>query len=293
MAMLSGHHGDRPISRFLRDDADDLRRRLGWPRAAFPSNVAVRAALRAPDFRALSAEFRAWAAERLPDGELLALDAKAIRSTVVDHDRRRPRPSDAGLRRAGQRLRDVVRAGRGPGWSQSALVAVRAGRGRDRRPPSGDPRGPRRPGRRPRRGAGPVREAAVGRPDGDAGRAALHKKTLGAIADAGGEWLVKGKGNRAALRNACRRRAVGGPPAGRRSGAVVGAGRDGADPRPHRAAAGRGRRRARPGRDAPRPADPRPDGPRDPVGGPRDPVGGPRRRAVSATASRTAGRGLT
>ena len=122
MAMLSGHHGDRPISRFLRDDADDLRRRLGWPRAAFPSNVAVRAALRAPDFRALSAEFRAWAAERLPDGELLALDAKAIRSTVVDHDRRRPRPSDAGLRRAGQRLRDAVRAGRGPGWSQSGLV---------------------------------------------------------------------------------------------------------------------------------------------------------------------------
>ena len=46
----------------------------------------MRAVLRAVDFASLSAEFRLWAAERLPDEEVLAVDAKAIRSTVSNHD---------------------------------------------------------------------------------------------------------------------------------------------------------------------------------------------------------------
>ena len=86
MAMMSGHHGYRPTERFIHDNADDLRRLLGWPRQAMPSNVTLRAVLQAIDFEALSAAFRAWAAERLPDDEVLALDAKAIRSTVSDPD---------------------------------------------------------------------------------------------------------------------------------------------------------------------------------------------------------------
>lgn len=86
MAMLSGHHGYRPIGRFLRHNADDLRAHLDFGRAALPSFVTVRAVLQALDFEALSAAFRAWAAERLPDGEVLAVDAKAVRSTVSDHD---------------------------------------------------------------------------------------------------------------------------------------------------------------------------------------------------------------
>lgn len=81
MAMLSGHHGYRPISRFLRDNADALRQHLGFARHALPSHVTVRAVLQALDFEALAAAFRAWAAERLPEGEVLAVDAKAIRST--------------------------------------------------------------------------------------------------------------------------------------------------------------------------------------------------------------------
>ncbi len=63
MAMMSGHHGYRPISRFLRDNADALRHHLGFARHALPSHVTVRAVLQALDFEALSAAFRAWATE--------------------------------------------------------------------------------------------------------------------------------------------------------------------------------------------------------------------------------------
>jgi hypothetical protein len=83
MAMMSGNHGYRPISRFLRDNADALRNHLGFARHALPSHVTVRAVLQALDFDVLSAAFRAWAAERIPGDEILAIDAKAIRSTVV------------------------------------------------------------------------------------------------------------------------------------------------------------------------------------------------------------------
>lgn len=86
MAMMSGHYGYRPTERFIHDNADDLRQLLEWPRRAMPSNVTLRAVLQALDFEALAAAFRAWAAERLPEGEVLAVDAKAIRSTVSDHD---------------------------------------------------------------------------------------------------------------------------------------------------------------------------------------------------------------
>ncbi len=86
MAMMSGHYGYRPTERFIRDNADPLRRLLDWPRHAMPSNVSLRAVLQALDFEALSAAFRAWAAERLPAGEILAVDAKAVRSTVTGHD---------------------------------------------------------------------------------------------------------------------------------------------------------------------------------------------------------------
>jgi len=83
MAIMSGHHGYRPTERFVHDNADALRRLLDWPRQTMPSNVTLRAVLQAVDFGALTAAFRAWAVARLPDGEVLAVDAKAVRSTVT------------------------------------------------------------------------------------------------------------------------------------------------------------------------------------------------------------------
>lgn len=85
MTMMSGHHGYRPTERFIRDDADDLRRLLGWPREAMPPNVTLRAVLQALDFSALSAASRARASERLLDGKVLAVDAKAVRSASTGH----------------------------------------------------------------------------------------------------------------------------------------------------------------------------------------------------------------
>lgn len=85
MAILAGHHGYRPTSRFFRDNAAPLRRHLGFARHDLPSHVTVRAVVQALDFDALAAAFRAWAAERIPEGEILALDAKAVRSTVTGH----------------------------------------------------------------------------------------------------------------------------------------------------------------------------------------------------------------
>lgn len=84
MAMMSGHHGYRPTERFIRDNATALRRLLDWPRKAMPSNVSIRAILQAVDFEALAAAFRAWSADKLPDQEVVAIDGKAIRSTVTD-----------------------------------------------------------------------------------------------------------------------------------------------------------------------------------------------------------------
>ena len=84
MAMMTGHHGYRPTERFVRDNATALRRLLDWPRKAMPSNVSIRAVLQAVDFEALAAAFRAWTADKLPDDEILAIDGKAIRSTVTD-----------------------------------------------------------------------------------------------------------------------------------------------------------------------------------------------------------------
>lgn len=86
MAMMSGHHGYRPTERFIHDNADELRDLLDWPREAMPSNVTLRAVLQALDFDALATAFRSWAAERLPEGEVLAVDAKAVRSTYTGHD---------------------------------------------------------------------------------------------------------------------------------------------------------------------------------------------------------------
>lgn len=86
MAVLTGHYGYRPIARFLHHNASALRQHLPFSSHALPSHVTVRDVLQRLDLGALAAALRAWAAERLPDQELLAIDAKAIRSTVTGHD---------------------------------------------------------------------------------------------------------------------------------------------------------------------------------------------------------------
>lgn len=97
MAMLAGHTGYRPIARFLRDNQDDLRRHLPFTRHPMPSHVTVRTVLTSVGFERLSLLFRQWAAQQLPEGELLAIDGKAIRSTCRPEQHDQPEQDFACL----------------------------------------------------------------------------------------------------------------------------------------------------------------------------------------------------
>lgn len=88
VAALSGHTKYRPIGVFLKAHRDRLCAWLGLEKHRVPCYVTVRDVLRRVDNKALSAAFIAWAGERvgvLPN-DLIAIDGKALRSTVVEHD---------------------------------------------------------------------------------------------------------------------------------------------------------------------------------------------------------------
>jgi hypothetical protein len=86
MATLAGHEGYRPTERFLRNNEPQLRKLLPFSPHQLPSYVTLRAIFEALDFQALAQALRDWAAARLPEQELLAIDGKAIASTVTEHD---------------------------------------------------------------------------------------------------------------------------------------------------------------------------------------------------------------
>lgn len=89
MAVLSGHYGYREIARFLKANEEALREHLHLPlQRRMPSHVTIRTVLMKLDFEALRDAFEAWAAQRLrvAPGDWVAIDAKAIRSTVSDYD---------------------------------------------------------------------------------------------------------------------------------------------------------------------------------------------------------------
>jgi hypothetical protein len=88
MAIMSGRYGYRQIARFLKTNQRQLVDQLGLEREQMPSHVTVRTVLMHLDFEALNDAFRAWASDRLrlAPGDWVALDGKAIRSTVTDYD---------------------------------------------------------------------------------------------------------------------------------------------------------------------------------------------------------------
>lgn len=89
MAILSGHYGYREIARFIKANHDELAQVLRLPRHRVPSHVTIRTVLMHLDFQALSSAFEAWASRHLAlaPGDWIALDAKALRSTVRDYDK--------------------------------------------------------------------------------------------------------------------------------------------------------------------------------------------------------------
>jgi hypothetical protein len=88
MAIMSGHYGYREIARFLKANREALIKELGLRREAMPSHVTVRTVLQGLDFDHLNWAFQQWASDHLhlEPSSWVALDAKAIRSTVSDYE---------------------------------------------------------------------------------------------------------------------------------------------------------------------------------------------------------------
>ena len=88
MAIMSGHYGYREIARFLKANRDELTAQLHLKRKQMPSHVTIRTVLMKLDFQALNEAFEHWARAHLQvaPGDWVAVDAKAIRSTVTNYD---------------------------------------------------------------------------------------------------------------------------------------------------------------------------------------------------------------
>ena len=87
MGILSGHYGYREIARFLKVNQKEIVQHLALSRDRVPSHVTIRTVLMHLDFDKLNECFCQWASEhlQLAPGAWVALDAKAIRSTVTDY----------------------------------------------------------------------------------------------------------------------------------------------------------------------------------------------------------------
>ena len=88
MAIMSGRYGYREIARFLAGNQKQLVDTLALKRTQMPSHVTIRTVMMALDFEALNTAFEAWVVTHVDQkSELwIAVDAKSIRSTVVNYD---------------------------------------------------------------------------------------------------------------------------------------------------------------------------------------------------------------
>ena len=84
MAILSGHQGLRGFNRFAKANADELTKTMKL-RRGIPSYSTFQAMLKDLDDQLLSKKFIEWVRASTPDtaDELIALDGKAIRSTIT------------------------------------------------------------------------------------------------------------------------------------------------------------------------------------------------------------------
>lgn len=88
MAIMSGRYGYREIARFLAGNQQQLVDALDLKRKQMPSHVTIRTVMMALDFEALNSAFEAWVVTHVDQtsGLWIAVDAKSIRSTVVNYN---------------------------------------------------------------------------------------------------------------------------------------------------------------------------------------------------------------
>ncbi len=86
LGIMSGRYGYRELGVFVRSNTDALKEHLGITRDLMPSHVSIRTFLQNIDLAAVNAAFARWASEHLDvaPGDLLAIDGKALGSTVSD-----------------------------------------------------------------------------------------------------------------------------------------------------------------------------------------------------------------
>lgn len=87
LAMMSGCQSYRELSRFIRSHVDELVQSIGWTRQQTPSHETLRTILSTVDFNQVNQSFMAWLSEHHPsrEGDWVALDGKALRSTISDY----------------------------------------------------------------------------------------------------------------------------------------------------------------------------------------------------------------
>ncbi|SSY69981.1 ISAs1 family transposase [Alysiella crassa] len=86
IAIMGGAKSFRDIDRFLSNNIDDLKQYLAWERDATPSHEKIRTFIGSLDFEQVNHAFCLWVNERirLQEGDWVALDGKAMRSTLQD-----------------------------------------------------------------------------------------------------------------------------------------------------------------------------------------------------------------
>ncbi len=86
IAIMGGAKGFRDIDRFLRNNIDELKQYIGWERDATPSHEKIRTYIASLDFEQVHNAFCQWVNNhvKLQSGDWVALDGKAMRSTVQD-----------------------------------------------------------------------------------------------------------------------------------------------------------------------------------------------------------------
>ncbi len=88
MSIMSRSYGYREMARFMRGNKDALIEHLKLERDAMPSHVTIRTVMMNLDFDALNTAFRNWVTDcdHFASLDTIAIDAKALRSTVTEYD---------------------------------------------------------------------------------------------------------------------------------------------------------------------------------------------------------------
>lgn len=88
VGMLSNAHGYRELARFMKSNIEEIRTYFNWNRKTTPSYETLRNIFAIINFNEVNQVFIDWVKDQsnLIDGDWVALDGKAIRSTMTEYN---------------------------------------------------------------------------------------------------------------------------------------------------------------------------------------------------------------